>query len=270
MKRRIQDLKRLVFYAARKHKADFFSIANKFEDRGILNSEMLCIVSLCKEMDIEVLIETGRFRGQSTEILAKFFRDTKIEIISIELLIDQNSEYVESKMKKYNNIQLLYGDSAELIPQLVKDHKHQNIGILFDGPKGKTAIEIFKYCLTISDKVGIGCFHDMRKPLGNMPNHSRKYLEKDFSTTFFTDDVKYISEFQSIDNPCRGKFWRPYVLNQNSIGSYGPTVGIVIPDEKDINQARIRKGFLAVEIWFFRINIKIIVFLHLLRKIIKI
>ena len=49
------------------------TLTKKYEERGILHSEMLAICSICKKLNIDIIIESGRGRGQSTEILSKFF-----------------------------------------------------------------------------------------------------------------------------------------------------------------------------------------------------
>lgn len=260
---------KLAVGAARRHMQKFLSIVGGFEDRGMLNSEMLCVVSCCKELGIEVLIESGRFRGQSTEILAKFFLGSEVEIHSIELLVDKNSEYVESKMKKYPNIKLLYGDSAKIIAELVETHKHKRIAILFDGPKGKPAIDIFRYCLTKSRNILVGFFHDMRKPSDGMPNTSREVMDKSFVDVFYTDDEKYDSEFGIVDKKCLGLYWKPFELNGMMIGSYGPTLATVVPSQTDLSSASRNFFVLQTKIYLYRLSTLIVSQLHNLKVLFR-
>ena len=45
--------------------------AEPYEHRGILHSEMALIIHTCRRLSVEVVIESGRARGQSTYMLAK-------------------------------------------------------------------------------------------------------------------------------------------------------------------------------------------------------
>jgi hypothetical protein len=258
-----------VISASRKNEQKFSSTIDNFEDRGILNSEMLCVCSLVSELKIDLLIESGRYRGQSTEILAKYFKNSNMEIISIELLLDENSAYVEAKMKKYPKVKLLYGDATVLIPKLVKRNAGRRVGILFDGPKGKQAVDIFTYCLALSQNLIVGFFHDMRTSSIDLPNNSRLQVEQNFRETFFTDENAYVKMFGYLDDACLGKFWKPYELNGKIAGSYGPTLGIVLSNDFDFIKAKKNRFRLLVNLGYYQFWSAVVVFAHDFKKIIK-
>ncbi len=75
--------KRMVQSAAAKHVEKFRKILGGFEERGILHSEMLAVCSICEELKTEVILESGRARGQSTLILAKYFENSPVKILSV-------------------------------------------------------------------------------------------------------------------------------------------------------------------------------------------
>lgn len=230
-------LKNTLLTSSRRHFDEFASVAGKFEDRGILHSEMLAVCSLIESQKINVIIESGRWRGQSTEILAKYFHAKPVQIESIELFHDNNALYVEAKLARHSNVQLHYGDANRLVPFLAKKHPGKKIAVLFDGPKGKSAINLFRLSFLQAPNIVLGFFHDMRLPTSEMPNIGRKEMEEIFPQAFFTDDTDYVKEFQTLDEQCTTALWKPYSIDGNPIGSYGPTLAIIVPSQKDRNSA---------------------------------
>lgn len=226
-------LKETVLASARKHREEFSRITGGFEDRGILNSEMLVVCSLAEDLGVDVFIESGRWLGQSTEILARYFNGKPIIIESIEAFYDDNALYVEKKLADKKNLSLLYGDAGRLIPKLVKRYQGKKIALLFDGPKGQAAIDIFRLALTLSHSVVAGFFHDMRRPTVVMPNESRSIMEHEFPESFYTDENDFVTEFQMLDQGCDVALWKPYLIDGKKIGSYGPTIGLTLPTPDD-------------------------------------
>lgn len=234
-----------------KNKEPFEKIISNFEDRGILNSEMLLVCSISKELDLDILIESGRYRGQSTRILSKFFDGYKTKIESIEIFRDDNAKHVESILGQSRNIKLHYGDAHHLVPKIIKKNRNKKIGILFDGPKGKRAINIAKYAISLGkENILVIFFHDTRKPTREKPNLERENVEKSFSNYFFTDDSEFLEKFSDLDKNCISEKWKPGLINRKSIGSYGPTIGMVLPSKKDIALAKKEKTFLALKCFF--------------------
>jgi hypothetical protein len=233
-----RDLKKTVIAESRKYRPSFEKITGGFEDRGILNSEMLCVCSVSEALGVDVFIESGRWRGQSTEILSRYFEGKPVIVESIEVFRDENAFHVEEKMKNRKNIRLRYGDANDVVPRLVKLYAGKKIAILFDGPKGGPALDIFRLSLAKNDSIVAGFFHDMRKPTEEMPNQSRREMENVFPEAFFTDDDDFVKEFGSMDKTCEVALWRPYHIDGKKIGSYGPTIGLILPDRQDIFRAR--------------------------------
>lgn len=238
--------------SALKYKERFACIMDGYEERGILHSEMLAVCSVIQNLDIDMVIESGRYRGQSTEILAKYFSDTNTKIVSIERNKDENAKYVENKLKNYSNLKLMYGDANDVIPKILAKHQGERVSILFDGPKGEEAIKIFKEVICDSEVIA-GFFHDMRKPTEGMLNPHRKIMENSFDRIFFTDDNEYVTSFRYLDQDCLPKnnivtddSWRPWMKGNNKIGSYGPTLAVVLPVQKErlmnINNGTITHG----------------------------
>ena len=104
---------------------------------GIWESEMFLFYAAVKPFAPKQILESGRARGKSTLILARCFPESRI--ISVEY--DRQSVNVpaaEAKLKSESNVDLLYGDSREILPNRLQDGD----AVLIDGPKDFRAIKL--------------------------------------------------------------------------------------------------------------------------------
>lgn len=258
-------VKEKVMTAARKHREEFSKITGGFEDRGILNSEMLAVCSLAEDLGVEVFIESGRWLGQSTEILARYFENKPVIVESIEAFHDANALHVEKKLQGRKNLHLLYGDANLVVPQLIKKHRGKKVALLFDGPKGRAALDVFRSALIANNGIIAGFFHDMRQPTNEMPNRSRAEMESVFPDSFYTDDTDFVEEFGVLDTGCDIALWRPYAIDGKKIGSYGPTLGITLPRVEDQQRARIEKWSIYARMIKQALNLATVKLYHVLR-----
>jgi len=232
------ELKDFVLTSSQKHKNIINWGSITFLERGIINSEMLAIIGVIKELQISTIIESGRCNGYSTMIMGLALPN--IPIISIELVRDSIAKQTEKNLQQFKNITLLYGDSNKIIPSVVNSTPKQSIAILLDGPKGEPAFKLFKKVSNHFTNIQVGFFHDCRRKFEPADNPSRKTIGKYFNCLFFTDDDDYVQQFKDIDSNCithRGKImtnhsWRPYHKGDTTFPSYGPTLAITIPERK--------------------------------------
>ena len=236
----INSVRLFIMASCLKHKEKFVGIVEGYEEHGILHSEMLAVCSVIQNLDIDLVVESGRYKGQSTEILAKYFTGTKTKIVSIEINKDENAKYVENKLKNYSNLKLMYSDANYVIPKILAQHRGKRVAILFDGPKGEKATKIFERAICDFPEVIAGFFHDMRKSSERMANPVRAIMENSFNRVWFTDDNEYVATFGYLDHACLPKnntitehSWRPWMKGNNKIGSYGPTLAVVLPVPKE-------------------------------------
>ena len=104
---------------------------------GIWESEMFLFYAAVAPSAPKQILESGRARGKSTLTLARCFPGA--QIVSVEL--DRHSATAaaaEAKLKPYPNVELLYGDSREILPQRLRSGD----AVLIDGPKGFRAVEL--------------------------------------------------------------------------------------------------------------------------------
>lgn len=203
-----------------------------YEPRGIFNSEMALVIALCRHLNIEVVIESGRARGQSTYLLAKYLPDT--EIISFERWRDDDALFCEARLSPYDNAKLRYGDGLTYIPSCVEANKGKRIAMLLDGPKGMPALGLVE---KVSEHLTAAFVHDMRKLDHGFPALFRMKAEE--RGWFFTDDEAYVNATKHLDDPViaigTDSDWQPGFINGLATGSYGPTLGVLINNQRNQN-----------------------------------
>lgn len=206
--------------------------AEPYEPRGILNSEMALIIGTCRKMGIDAVMESGRARGQSTRLLAKYLPGT--EIHSVELNRNDDALFSEQRLKDFANVSLYYGDGNTMLPTLIEMIKGRRLAILLDGPKGHAALDLMAKCFQYPNVV-VGFIHDMRtKDHGELSPY-RLAAERRFPGSRFSDDPAYVELTKHLDDHIGEETgWKPYHARKHdqpespfeSIGSYGPTVGV--------------------------------------------
>lgn len=224
--------KAAVNHACRGARPRFAPVADGYEERGILNSEMLAVCGLCSALNVDVVIESGRARGQSTLVLGRYFAGTSTRIVSVELYRDADAEFAESRLAAFPNVELKYGDSLALLPRLAQEMAGLRIAVLLDGPKGQTAIDLARALMAQSPSVVAAFLHDTRRD-----TPQRASLESMGSRVFFTDDEVYVAEFGALDESCAPRpgaaitehTWRPRMKGHDAIPSYGPTLAVMLP-----------------------------------------
>lgn len=199
-------------------------INTEYELRGIMPSESLLLGSIATLTNIELIIESGRARGYSTQILSGIFPNKNI--VSIDL--DNKSEDVkfsEKILKDKDNVELVYGDSNTIIKEKIT----KDCIVFIDGPKGVAALELA--IDIIEDKrVKAICIHDLHKN-----TFARNLCEIFFNNTFFSDDLDFVHEFKNVDREAWTKLKdegeKPYIRKNNNIESYASTLAVIINSE---------------------------------------
>lgn len=205
--------------------------------RGILMSEGFSVCSMSDLYNIDVLIESGIKNGKSTNIWVNYMPQKKI--ISIDKLLMSRTL---NELFNYKNLEIIKGNSIDVLPKVVKENPNKRIGIFIDGPKGLKAINLAKKCYK-EDNVFFIAIHDLNK--ANVDN--RKFAElaikevggKGFFTDnkWFVDNYKYLDKNESKKHDT-GITWYPYrrIDKDRKIsdfgGSYGWTIGFFLKERK--------------------------------------
>ncbi len=143
---------------------------------GIWESEMFLFYAAVNPFAPKQILESGRARGKSTLILARCFPDARVISVEYERQ-SENAAAAEAKLKSCKNLDLLYGDSREILPQGLRNGD----AVLIDGPKDFRALKLAIDLL----RTGKPC--------------ARKFVERNFPSAFFGDDPLF-KRFQSLDS----------------------------------------------------------------------
>lgn len=210
-------------------------IPMKYYSRGILMSEGFAFCSFCELHNVDLIIESGIYGGQSTRIWSRFFKD--IPIISVDKIL--KGEVID-EFKDVKNVTLVKADAKSFLPDYISKNPGKRIGVFIDGPKGEEAIQLLKKCFEIQN-VFVAGMHDVHKLSFEKPNNTREILDKEGIIHFFTDDKEFVEVYSYLDSDKnmvgRGTediFWSPGKLNSKEfgvlrlLGSYGPTVAIML------------------------------------------
>lgn len=198
--------------------------AEPYEHRGILHSEMAMIIHTCKRMGVEVVIESGRARGQSTYMLAKYLPEAHVH--SVELRDHPDEAFARERLAPFKNVDLWTGDGREILPQIAESRAGP-MAILCDGPKGKAAVDIIAKCFEWPH-VRVGFVHDMRMLDHGGPSPHRAYAIEKFPDARFSDDPRLIARTAWLDANVVAANGPVGPAHEKEFGSYGPTVGIFV------------------------------------------
>jgi hypothetical protein len=154
---------------------------------GIWESEMFLFYAAVQPFAPAQVLESGRARGKSTLMLARSFPTARI--ISVEF--DSQSPLAaaaEEKLKPYSNVELLYGDSREILPQRLQTGD----AVLIDGPKGFRALQLALRLLRTGKPCAV-FVHDF--PPGSA---WRQFIERHWPEAFF-GDAPLFQPFRALD-----------------------------------------------------------------------
>lgn len=147
-----------------KYKEEFLDkikhLIPSYPGNSLFFSEGLFIYSLSKEFKIDLLIESGVFRGGSTRIWANSLPNINIECIDI-LESERHISIVNNVIKELSSpyINFTIGDSNKILPNIIKNNPQKTIGVFVDGPKDKEGLELCKEALKYNN-VKFATLHD--------------------------------------------------------------------------------------------------------------
>lgn len=207
--------------------------SSPFEVKGILNSEMLLAASLLKYNKANLVIESGRARAQSTEIMARWINTVQPNTRFVSIEYDPKHPDVPiaaERMAKINQpVELVFGDSRLLVKDLI-EADNVNTLMIIDGPKG---IDALLLAMNSFKRKAVKCIliHDLHAD----EKFLRWLIKMIWSQPFFSDDRDFVALFSHLDKQCwvehqkhdQFKDWGPYKRGNRLMKSYGPTFACV-------------------------------------------
>ena len=205
--------------------ADLASIAAEpYETRGIPHSEMALILHTCRRLSIEVVIESGRARGQSTALLSKYLPDAKI------YSVEQRSQHPDTvfgleRCASLPNVTLIDGDGRDALPRLAAFAAPARCAILCDGPKGAAAVAVLEACFAYPHVI-VGFIHDMRRLDHGAPSPHRAAAIARLPHHKFSDEQALTAASSWMDANVLAAGGPVGPAHEAEFGSYGPTIGV--------------------------------------------
>lgn len=225
----VQDLKRLVMDACSAHLSGFEQAVTgtTYEKGGIWNSEMLVVCAVSAALGAEVVLESGRYRGQSTVVMSSFFPHD-VHIFSIERNRDDAAALAEERLRD-SGVRLLYGDSRAVVPLVARQVAGRRITLLVDGPKGQAAVELVQDAVGREADLVVAFVHD------SASQEAKSLIRDAFNDVFFTDDADFVATFSYLDDPA---YVAAYRKRSAASTSYGPTLAVILPDATEASVVR--------------------------------
>jgi predicted O-methyltransferase YrrM len=134
------------------------------------------------------ILESGRMHGGSTLMLSRCFPQARI--VSVDVDRDPtHAAIAEANLKPYANVELLYGDSREILPGRLQNGD----AVLIDGPKEFRALK-FALLLLRTGKPCAVLIHDFHQ---GQP--ARKFVEQHWPGAFFSDDPAFAVHLRELN-----------------------------------------------------------------------
>jgi hypothetical protein len=217
--------------------ADVARVAGDHCDRGMLNSELLLVYWLVRQLGIERIVESGRWLGHSTLTLSRLFEGTPVTIDSLDYSRTAASLECEQRLAGRRNLRLYYGDAFKMLPEIISRHSGPT-ALLVDGPKGADAVRLIDICFRQFGQVAVAFLHD-----SYVGSAARTAVEQTFAARAFTDDPAFVRRFHALDlaidvggihpDQFHGNWERSSQPQAGCDGprSYGPTLAMMLPDQ---------------------------------------
>jgi hypothetical protein len=155
-----------------------------YDLKGIRPCEGFFIFAILAADPPRRILESGRARAYSTDILSRCFPDA--EIVSIESERDsEDTEMAAKRLAGRHNVQCRFGDARVELPQLIEPGDV----VLIDGPKDFRALKLALRLLQTGRARGV-FVHDLVRGI-----HVRRFLEKRIPATLFSDNREFLSRY---------------------------------------------------------------------------
>lgn len=180
-----------------------------FRDKGILHSEMLCVCAVCQELGVELVVESGRYRGQSTSTLGSFFPSGP-HIVSVEECPANRKFEPETRkfLGAWPHLELLNGNAFNVVPDVLRAHPGRKTALLVDGPKSKGAIRLIQDCMSEFPRIQCAFLHDVLI--------CPEEFKSAFPIRFTTDCPDFRRICGHLDEDCE-PFYRKYMVRKQAI-----------------------------------------------------
>jgi hypothetical protein len=219
------------------------------------------MISVLKFLNIETVLESGRARGHSTQLISKLLQNdhSHKSLISLDFKKDSDSEYAENNLAQYPKTKLIYGDANFILKKIVRKKFSQSdrYAILLDGPKSFNALYLTAKLIRCKTPPVVIFIHDMRKFHKDGKFSLQRYICSEmFDRVFFSDEFQIKPMVRMCDESIFLLDDTTRLNNVNSPNflfreSYGPTLAVIVPTMLDRHV--LKKFFIWPVLQFYNI-----------------
>lgn len=207
---------------------DFVSrtaVMTELVDSSLLFSDGLCFCALCELFEVEQILEAGTGFGGSTEMFARYFADDPRvrSIWSVDEAVnprwqrllailrlkrysrfvwssDKRARYIaRARLQPFSRVTLARGDAFQKLPGMVRraGRDRVKVGILIDGPKGESQLELAEAMLRLSPLVAFVAVDDIG-PMFDVEGRHARFCASPYAV-FATSDRRYFERYGAIN-----------------------------------------------------------------------
>jgi hypothetical protein len=131
----------------------------RWVEGAIYPSEMAYFLAVCDVNGIEVVIESGRQDGYSTEIMGHWAQKRRLDVVSIDL--EEEVERAEQCRARLQGLplQLVKGNAYASVGRMARSMANRRTAILADGPKGWPALSMI--AAAADENVNVIALHNL-------------------------------------------------------------------------------------------------------------
>lgn len=157
-------------------------LIKKWVEGAIYPSEMVFFLASCVASGVELIVESGRQDGHSTEVLGEFARQTGMPVKSIDIEFDRDRGERCRKRLAHLPVDMIVGDGFEEVGRLVMQ-TNKPLALLLDGPKLWGAISI------LSAAASWPCVRLLAMHNLDAGYTTRAFMEKEVGEPIFYEDI---------------------------------------------------------------------------------
>eukprot|EP00928_Gymnodinium_smaydae_P022810 TRINITY_DN19039_c0_g1_i1.p1 TRINITY_DN19039_c0_g1~~TRINITY_DN19039_c0_g1_i1.p1 ORF type:complete len:391 (+),score=101.49 TRINITY_DN19039_c0_g1_i1:50-1174(+) len=173
-----------------RHSVDAFASSGVYDldltENSVLFSEAFAFASFCQLHDVDLVVESGVYKGSSTEIWSLIAKD----VLAMDIFLAPEAK---ARLGRRSNVRLLEGDGRELLPELLAQQRHRRVAVFIDGPKGELAIRLGLELRKLP-QVAFVAMHDMAPYRQQLRSHG---------AFFFSDETWFQEAYGHLDAPFR-------------------------------------------------------------------
>jgi len=139
-------------------------LSMSYHPAGVWYSEGLALVSAAVRAKVDVVIESGTAGGQSSELMARFFEGSPLQIYTIDLggkAAEANLTATKKRLARFSHVHFVQGDGTVEVPRLIKKFHGKRIGVFVDGLKSYWAVKLCMASIRASPDVKYCSMHDI-------------------------------------------------------------------------------------------------------------